>query len=96
MKLPEPPAAGTWARLAIPGQSEGGTRHQVLTATRVIRNVEALREQLSADLPAKDAESHLLTATWNVRDLYGRPEGAGRSRPKLVQCSGPAKPPGVH
>ena len=36
---------------------------------RVIRNLEALREQLSTDLPAKDAENHLLMATWNVRDL---------------------------
>lgn len=36
---------------------------------RVIPNLEALREQLSAELPSKDTEDHLLLATWNVRDL---------------------------
>lgn len=37
--------------------------------TRVVRNLVALREQLSRDVPAKDAEDNLLVATWNVRDL---------------------------
>lgn len=36
---------------------------------RVIRNLVALREQLSRDIPAKDAEDNLLLATWNIRDL---------------------------
>lgn len=30
---------------------------------RVIRHLEALREQLSAELPSKDTEDHLLLAT---------------------------------
>lgn len=36
---------------------------------RVVRNLEALRGQLSQDVPPKDAEDNLLLATWNVRDL---------------------------
>lgn len=36
---------------------------------RVVRNLVALRRQLSADIPPKDAEENLLLATWNVRDL---------------------------
>ena len=36
---------------------------------RVIRNLVALRDQLDAEIPAKDAEDNLLLATWNVRDL---------------------------
>jgi endonuclease/exonuclease/phosphatase family metal-dependent hydrolase len=40
---------------------------------RVVANLEALRTQLDRDVPAKDAESELLLATWNVRD-FGKPE----------------------
>jgi hypothetical protein len=40
---------------------------------RTLSNLRVLREQLSQDLPAKDAEDHMLLATWNVRDL-GKPE----------------------
>jgi endonuclease/exonuclease/phosphatase family metal-dependent hydrolase len=36
---------------------------------RVVRNLVALREQLSQAIPPKDAEDNLLLATWNVRDL---------------------------
>src|SRR5688572_19399526 len=36
---------------------------------RVVRNLVALREQLSREIPPKDAEDNLLLATWNVRDL---------------------------
>lgn len=36
---------------------------------RAVRNLIALREQLSRDIPPKDAEDHLLLATWNIRDL---------------------------
>jgi hypothetical protein len=36
---------------------------------RVVRNLVALREQLSEEIPPKDAEDSLLLATWNVRDL---------------------------
>src|SRR5215204_1789852 len=36
---------------------------------RVLRNLVALREQLSVDVPPKDAEDNLLLATWNIRDL---------------------------
>ncbi|MCB1740033.1 MAG: endonuclease/exonuclease/phosphatase family protein [Gammaproteobacteria bacterium] len=36
---------------------------------RVIRNLQALRAQLDTDLPAKDSDSNLLLATWNIRDL---------------------------
>lgn len=36
---------------------------------RALPNLIALREQLSHDIPPKDAEDHLLLATWNVRDL---------------------------
>ena len=36
---------------------------------RVVRNLEALRAQLSDSLPPKDAEDHFLLATWNIRDF---------------------------
>jgi hypothetical protein len=36
---------------------------------RVVRNLVALREQLSQEIPPKDADDSLLLATWNVRDL---------------------------
>ena len=36
---------------------------------RVLPSLVALREQLARDIPAKDAEDHLLLATWNIRDL---------------------------
>lgn len=36
---------------------------------RALPNLIALREQLSRDIPPKDAEDHLLLATWNIRDL---------------------------
>jgi endonuclease/exonuclease/phosphatase family metal-dependent hydrolase len=36
---------------------------------RVIDNLAALRAQLDKDLPAKDADNHLLLATWNIRDF---------------------------
>jgi hypothetical protein len=36
---------------------------------RGISNLKALRAQLSAKIPAKDAEDNLLLATWNIRDL---------------------------
>ena len=37
--------------------------------SRVVSNLIALREQLSRDVPRKDADEPLLLATWNVRDL---------------------------
>ena len=40
---------------------------------RVVSNLKALRGQLSGEIPAKDAEDHMLLATWNVRD-FGKPE----------------------
>lgn len=45
---------------------------QLLTAVereRALPNLIALRDQLSRDIPPKDAEDHLLLATWNIRDL---------------------------
>lgn len=36
---------------------------------RAVGNLERLRAQLSAEIPAKDAEDNLLMATWNIRDL---------------------------
>ena len=36
---------------------------------RALSNLIALRAQLSRDIPPKDAEDHLLLATWNIRDL---------------------------
>lgn len=39
---------------------------------RTARNLIALREQLDAVVPAKDAEDNLLLATWNIRD-FGKP-----------------------
>jgi hypothetical protein len=44
---------------------------------RAVANLEALREQLSAEIPAKDAESNLLLATWNIRDLGKKGGGWG-------------------
>ena len=46
-------------------------RHRIEQSERprVVRNLVTLREQLSADIPPKDAEDNLLLATWNVRDL---------------------------
>jgi endonuclease/exonuclease/phosphatase family metal-dependent hydrolase len=41
---------------------------------RAVPRLEALRAQLSAEIPAKDAEDNLLLATWNIRDL-GKPGG---------------------
>ena len=43
---------------------------------RVVGHLVALREQLSRDLPPKDAEDNLLLATWNIRDL-GKENGWG-------------------
>jgi hypothetical protein len=40
---------------------------------RVISNLKVLRKQLSDEIPGKDAEDHMLLATWNVRD-FGKPE----------------------
>jgi len=52
---------------------------------RVVENLRALRAQLDGDLPAKDAESELLLATWNIRD-FGKPEnlrfGMGKRFPE--------------
>jgi len=39
---------------------------------RVVGNLEALRAQLDREVPAKDAGSELLLATWNLRD-FGKP-----------------------
>lgn len=36
---------------------------------RALPSLIALRDQLSRDIPPKDAEDHLLLATWNIRDL---------------------------
>lgn len=44
---------------------------------RVVANLEALRAQLDTQLPAKNAESDLLLATWNIRD-FGKPENKRR------------------
>jgi endonuclease/exonuclease/phosphatase family metal-dependent hydrolase len=41
---------------------------------RAIPRLEALRTQLAAEIPAKDADDNLLLATWNLRDL-GVPGG---------------------
>lgn len=41
---------------------------------RAVPRLEALRAQLSAEIPPKDAEDNLLLATWNIRDL-GKPGG---------------------
>lgn len=38
------------------------------SASGYIGNLAALRKQLSADVPPKDADDNLLLATWNVRD----------------------------
>jgi endonuclease/exonuclease/phosphatase family metal-dependent hydrolase len=52
---------------------------------RTISNLQALREQLTQALPAKDAEDHMLLATWNVRDL-GKPEKERRGfGPRLAE-----------
>ncbi len=40
---------------------------------RALDNLIALRAQLDKDVPEKDASSHLLLATWNIRD-FGKPE----------------------
>jgi hypothetical protein len=52
---------------------------------RVVGHLVALREQLSRDLPAKDAEDNLLLATWNIRDL-GKENGWGYG-PRLPESS---------
>lgn len=39
---------------------------------RAVENLIALREQLDAGIPPKDAEDNLLLATWNIRD-FGKP-----------------------
>lgn len=36
---------------------------------RAVPRLEALRAQLSAEIPPKDADDNLLLATWNIRDL---------------------------
>ncbi len=36
---------------------------------RVIGNLQALRQQLDAEVPSKDADQNLLLGTWNIRDL---------------------------
>jgi hypothetical protein len=41
---------------------------------RAVPRLEALRARLSAEIPPKDADDHLLLATWNLRDL-GVPGG---------------------
>jgi endonuclease/exonuclease/phosphatase family metal-dependent hydrolase len=45
--------------------------------TRAVGNLTKLRAQLDEEVPAKDAESELLLATWNIRDL-GKPENKRR------------------
>jgi hypothetical protein len=44
---------------------------------RAVANLEALRAQLSAEIPPKDAEDNLLLATWNIRDLGKKGRGFG-------------------
>jgi hypothetical protein len=44
---------------------------------RAVGNLEALREQLTAEIPPKDAEDNLLLATWNIRDLGKKGGGFG-------------------
>ena len=39
---------------------------------RAVHNLTRLRAQLTATVPAKDAEQNLLLATWNIRD-FGKP-----------------------
>jgi len=36
---------------------------------RVIRNLQALSDQLDKEIPAKDADRNLLIASWNIRDF---------------------------
>jgi endonuclease/exonuclease/phosphatase family metal-dependent hydrolase len=36
---------------------------------RAAANLITLRKQLDSDIPSKDADDHLLLATWNIRDL---------------------------
>ena len=49
------------------------------------REPEALREQLSEALPAKDAEDHMLLGTWNIRD-FGKAENLRKGRgPRLPE-----------
>lgn len=46
------------------------SRFRDVSARRpVIETLVSLREQLDRDIPSKDAESRLLLATWNIRDL---------------------------
>ncbi len=44
---------------------------------RTVQNLLKLRKQLDATVPAKDAEHHLLLATWNIRD-FGKPTAKRR------------------
>lgn len=45
--------------------------------TRTVRNLKALRDQLTRELPAKDAEDNFLLATWNIRD-FGKTAAEGK------------------
>lgn len=50
---------------------------------RVVRNLTALRAQLDAKVPAKNLESDLLLATWNIRDFdKGNRRGYGERFPE--------------
>jgi endonuclease/exonuclease/phosphatase family metal-dependent hydrolase len=44
-------------------------RLPVADRPRVVRNLQALREQLDQTIPSKDASDNLLLASWNIRDL---------------------------
>ncbi|MDX6601288.1 MAG: hypothetical protein QOF13_490 [Solirubrobacterales bacterium] len=44
---------------------------------RAVPRLEALRAQLTAEIPPKDAEGNLLLATWNIRDLGKKGGGFG-------------------
>lgn len=59
---------------------------------RVISNLEALREGLDKDIPAKDQDHRLLLATWNIRDLgkdYLASFAPGYDRKKMRRGAGP-------
>ncbi len=52
---------------------------------RVITNLERLRGQLDRDIPDKDAEQHLLLATWNIRDFDKKNRrGYGKRLPETL------------